>query len=174
MSLQEKEAIVNELKTSFTELPGAFLVNYRGCTCHELTSLRTKLRPLGANIHIVKNTMARRAVSGTELESLSEQLVGPTAVVWAKEDPVSPAKVLKDFSKEHEKTFEIKAGVVEGAVIDAASVTQLAELPSREVLLSQLLSLINAPATKLLQTINAPAQNMANLLSAWKDKLEEN
>jgi large subunit ribosomal protein L10 len=173
MSLQEKEAIVKELGTSFSEMPAAFLVDYRGCTCHQLTSLRDQLRPLGATMHVVKNTMARKAVAGTDLESLSEQLVGPTAVIWASEDPVSPAKVLKEFHKEHEATFEIKAGVVDGAVVDSASICQLADLPSREVLLSQLLSVINAPATKLLQTINAPAQNLLNVLSAWKDKLEE-
>ena len=173
MSLQEKEAVVEHLGGRFSEVHAAFLVDYRGCTCHQLTDLRNELRPLGATMHVIKNTLARRAVEGTNLEPLSEQLKGPTAVIWAEEDPVSPAKVLKEFGKQHEQTFQVKAGMVDGAVISVAEIERLAELPSKEVLLAQLLGLINAPARKLLQTINAPAQSLQNVLSAWKDKLEE-
>ncbi len=173
MSLREKKLVVKEIGKNFSNMQAAFLVDYRGCSCEAITSLRRELREVGANIHVVKNTMARRAIKGTSFSSLSDKLVGPTAIVWAEKDPVSPAKAIKEFKKGHEKTFQIKAGVVEGKVVDEAQIEHLASLPSMEVLLSQLLSLINAPATKLLQTINAPGQNVVNLLSAWKDKMEE-
>ena len=96
----------------------------------------------------------------------------PTAIVWAKTDPVAPAKVLKDFGKDREN-FSVKGGVVDGSVVSASDVKQLADLPSKEQLLSKLLALINAPATQLLRTINAPAQQFVSLLNAWKDKLGE-
>ena len=93
-------------------------------------------------------------------------------MIWSGEDPISPSKVVADFAKANEK-FVIKAGVIDGSVLDADGVKQLAAMPSREQLLGKLLGLINAPATRLLQTINAPASSLARLLGAWKEEIEK-
>lgn len=172
MQLQAKESLVSEYKDGINNSSAAFLVAYKGCSCAELTGLRNELRTSGAHMSIVKNTLAKLAIDGTQAEGLAESFSGPTAVIWAPEDPVSPAKVLTDFVKEKEG-FELKSALVDGQVVDSAQVEQLAKMPSKEELLAKLLSLLNAPATKLLQTINAPASEMVRLLGAWKSKLEE-
>lgn len=172
MNQREKELLVGEVSERFSAATAAFLVNFEGCSCESLTALRRELRPTGAQFAIVKNTLIKRAVSGTNAEGLDSALVGPTAVVWTGADPVSPAKVVAKFAKAQEK-FSIKAGVVEGKVVNAEAVSQLAELPSREELLSKLLAIINAPATQLLRTINAPAAQVVRLLGAWQRELEK-
>ena len=172
MNSQEKIQAVETLNARFSESIAAFVVNYKGCSCEQLTSLRKELQPSGAKFAVVKNTLAKRAITDTPAESLDEVFVGPTAVVWSKEDPVTPAKVLSKFSEEQE-SFEIKAGVVEGSLVDTKGIEALASMPSKEELYAKLLSLINAPATRLLQTINAPSTELVRLLAAWKQKLED-
>lgn len=172
MNFQEKEQLVGEVGEYFASSGAAYLVNFEGCSCQSLTELRSELRPSGAKFAIVKNTLIKRAVAGTDAEGIGEGLVGPTAVVWAGEDPVAPAKVISKFAKAQD-SFSIKSGLIDGKVIDAAGVGQLAELPSKEELLSKLLALINAPATQLLQTINAPAAQVVRLLGAWQSELEK-
>ena len=172
MKRQEKIEAAKTLGENFVKAQSAFLVDYQGCSCSDLTSLRAKLRPTGATFSVVKNTLTKRAISEGDFSGLAEHLVGPTAVVLSEEDPVSPAKLLSDFSKDQE-SFQIKAGVVDGEIVDSAAVEALAKLPSREELLSTLLALINAPATRLLQTMNAPAAQLARLLGAWKSEIEK-
>ena len=171
MNLAKKETAVAELKGQLSGASAAFVVEYHGCTCEELTALRRKLRPVGASFSVVKNTIAKRAIADTEVSRLEEFLYGPTALIVANDDPVSPAKFISEFAKERE-VFVIKAGVVDGEVVDSQGIKALATLPSKEELLGKLLGLINAPATKLLQTINAPASQVVRLLGAWKDEIE--
>ena len=172
MNLQQKEQIVGQVGERFQESGAAFVVDYQGCSCSALTGLRNELRPTGSKFAVVKNTLVKRAISGTDVDELSKVLEGPTAVVWAGEDPVAPAKVLAKFAKDQE-SFSIKAGIVEGKVVDAAQVAQLATMPSREELYAKLLALMNAPATQLVQMLNAPASSLARLLGAWKSELEK-
>jgi large subunit ribosomal protein L10 len=172
MNLQEKEGMVGELVENFNSAELAVLVGYQGCTCEELTGLRKKLKPAGGKFAVVKNTLARRAIAGTPREGLQELFVGPTAVIWSDEDPVTPAKIIKEFAKESEK-FSVKAGFLQGKVLSAKEIESLASLPTREELLAKLLALINAPATRLLQTINAPATQFARLLGAWRDEIQK-
>ncbi len=172
MNFQEKEQAVVDLNTRFTGSAASFLVDYQGCSCSDLTKLRGDLRPTGAVFAVVKNTLAKRAVAETDAAGLDVALEGPTAVVWSEVDPVSPAKILTKFAKKQEG-FSIKAGVVDGKVVSLSEIESLAELPSREELLSKLLALINAPATQLLQVMNAPAGGLVRLLGAWKEKLEQ-
>ncbi|MCC6931999.1 MAG: 50S ribosomal protein L10 [Deltaproteobacteria bacterium] len=171
VALAQKEQSVQELNQNFTGAQASFLVNYQGCTCADITGLRRKLKPIGADVAVIKNTLACRAISGTSMEKMQDMLAGPTAVIWAKKDIVTPAKVLKEFGKDRDY-FKIKGGFVDGQVVDGSAVAALAELPSKEQLLSTLLALINAPATRLLQTINAPAQQLVSLLDAWRAKIE--
>ena len=164
--------MVGDLTKRFAGAELSLFVGYQGCTCQELTSLRRKLRPIGAEMAIVKNTLVRRALKGTPCEGVAGDLEGPTAVIWSSNDPVAPAKLALDFSKGNEK-FVLKAGALGDSVLDAKGIESLASLPSRDELLANLLALINAPATRLLQTMNAPATEVVRLLSAWKDELEK-
>ena len=172
MNSAEKEQMTGVLVDNFKGAELSVLVGYQGCTCEELTSLRKKLKPAGAKFAVVKNTLARRALVGTAGEKLGDMFVGPTAVCWTGEDPIGPAKILKDFAKENEK-FSIKAGLLGESILASKDVDALAMMPSREQLLANLLALINAPATRLLQTINAPASQVARLLGAWKSEIEK-
>lgn len=171
-NIAPKEDLARALNEQFSGAHAAFVVSYQGTKCEEMKTLRKKLRPAGATMSVIKNTITRRAVQGTTAEKLDALFVGPTAVIWAKDDPVTPAKVLSDFQKESE-TFKLKGGVVDGALVKPSDIEALAKLPSREELLSQLLALINAPATRLLQTINAPASSLVRTLEAWRHKIEE-
>jgi len=172
MNLQQKEQAVAELSTRFASSAAVFLVDYQGCTCEQLTGLRKQLRPGGADLAIIKNTLAKIAAKDTDASALESYFQGPTAIVWSAEDAVGPAKVLAKFAKDQEK-FNLKAGLVDGQVVDSSGIESLASLPSREELFSKLLATINAPATRLVQTINAPAAQVARLMGAWKSELEK-
>ena len=136
--LQQKQGIVEDIKTKFETCKSAVLIDYRGLTVEEVTNLRNKFREAGVEYRVLKNTMIRRAVDALGMEGLEPVLEGPTAVAFGMEDAVAPAKIISDFIKETEKT-EIKAGVLEGKVVDVAAVKALASLPSREVLLAKVL-----------------------------------
>lgn len=171
-NLAGKEEVVNQLVGAFGEAKSAYIVGYQGTKCEDLKALRNKLRPAGAKLSVIKNTLTRRAIKGTAAEGLSDLLVGPTAVIWSEKDPVTPAKLLTEFAKDLE-TFQVKGGVVDGEVVKPSDIASLAKLPSREELLSTLLALINTPATRLLQTINAPASVLVRTLEAWRRELEK-
>ena len=172
MNSAEKEQMTGEFANRFRAAEMAVLVGYQGITCADLTDLRKKLKPVNGKFAVVKNTLARRALSGTPGEGLKDLFSGPTAVIWTGEDPVGPAKILKEFAKGNEK-FSVKGGILGESIVDAKTIDALAALPSRNQLLANLLALINAPATRLLQTINAPASSLARLLGAWKSEIEK-
>ncbi len=172
MERPEKEITVSTLNANFSQSSAAFLFNHQGCTCEELTGLRRKLRPTGAKLAVVKNSLARRAIADTDSAALVELFTGPTAVIWSGKDPVTPAKVLTDFAKTKE-ALQIKGGILDGSAVQAKDIEALAKLPSKEELLSKLLALINAPAVQLLRTINAPSSSLVRLLGAWKGEIEK-
>lgn len=179
MNLQEKQTEVANISEHFKGADLTVLANFQGCTCAELTSLRNKLRTAGAKFAVVKNTLAKRALNAEQaadqpgaVEQFQKLFKGPTAVIWTGEDLVTSAKVIKDFCKEVEK-FQVKGGLLGEQVLSQKDVEELANMPTKEQLFSNLLALINAPATKLLQTINAPATQVARVLNAWKEELEK-
>jgi large subunit ribosomal protein L10 len=172
MNLQQKETQAGVLAEQFKGAEMALIVSYQGCKCEELTTLRRRLRPMGAQFAIVKNSLALRALKSADVSGLDELFSGPTAVIWSETDPVGPSKAVVDFSKEVE-AFSVKGGILGEKVLSANDVDALAKMPSREELLGKLLALINAPATKLLKTINAPAGSLVRLLGAWKSELEK-
>jgi len=169
---QQKETRVKELNQKFSEATSSMLIDYKGSTCDDLNGIRNELRPSGAEFAVVKNTLAKLAVKGTPAEKLVEDFVGPVAVVWSGEDPVSPAKVLSKHAKDNE-VFNLKSAVLDGDLLDESGIQNLASLPSKEELLAKLLALINAPAVQLLRTINAPGTQVAGVLGAWQRKREE-
>ena len=167
-----KESAVRELNAAFADADAAFVIGYQGTKCEQLKKLRRKLAPNGSKLAIVKNSMTRRAVEGTDAAPLGHLFIGPTAVVWAKGDPVSAAKMLSEFTKEVE-SFQVKGGVVDGTAVSPQDIDALAKLPSREELLAKLLGTINAPAAQLVRMINAPAAQLVGVLGAWQRKMEE-
>ncbi|OLO27185.1 50S ribosomal protein L10 [Alkalihalophilus pseudofirmus] len=142
--LAKKQEVVTEIANKLRDSKSTIVVDYRGLNVAEVTELRKQLREAGVEFKVYKNTMARRATAEVELSDLDAQLVGPTAIAFGGEDVVAPAKIINEFAKKHE-ALEIKAGVIEGRIATVEEVKALAELPSREGLLSMLLSVLQAP-----------------------------
>lgn len=154
--LEKKKQLVEEIAGKFNESKSTIIVDYRGLNVAEVTELRKQLREAGIDFKVYKNTMTRRAVEQVELAELNEHLVGPNAIAFGGEDVVAPAKILNEFAKKHE-ALEIKAGVIEGNVASVEEVKALAELPSRDGLLSMLLSVLQAPVRNLALATKAVA-----------------
>lgn len=156
-AIDQKKQIVEEISTKFRDSKSTIIVDYRGLKVAELTELRKSLRDAGIEFKVYKNTMTRRAAEQAELSALDEALTGPNAIAFSNEDVVAPAKILNDFAKKHE-ALEIKAGVIEGNVATVEEVKALADLPSREGLLSMLLSVLQAPIRNLALATKAVAE----------------
>ncbi|MEF8794522.1 50S ribosomal protein L10 [Thiohalorhabdus sp.] len=171
MNLEQKKAVVADLRARSESAQAAVLTDYRGLTVDEMTALRAQLRDNGVFFQVVKNNLVKRAVEGTDLEPLTEHLKGPTALALA-EDPVAAAKVLSEFSKSH-ADLEIRVGVLNGKALDATEIDSLAQLPSRHELLTQLAVALNAPATKLARSLNEVPARFARSLAAVRDQKGE-
>jgi len=160
-AIEEKKKVVAEISDKLRSSNAIILVDYRGLNVAEITELRKQLREAGIDFKVYKNTMTRRATAETGLTELDEHLVGPTAIAFSDEEVVSPAKILSTFAKDHE-ALEIKTGIIEGRVASIDEIKAIAELPSREGLLSMLLSVLQAPM-----------RNFALAAKAVADKKEE-
>ncbi|HHY20731.1 MAG TPA: 50S ribosomal protein L10 [Bacilli bacterium] len=155
--IENKKLVVEEIANKFRESKTTVVVDYRGLNVAEVTELRKQLREAGIDYKVYKNTLARRATAEVELTELDEFLLGPTAIAFGYEDAVAPAKIINDFAKKHE-ALEIKAGVIEGKIATVEEVKALAELPSREGLLSMLLSVLQAPIRNFALATKAVAE----------------
>ncbi len=142
--IEKKQALVDEITEKFKNSPSTIIVDYRGLSVAQVTELRKQLRDAGVEFKVYKNSMTRRAAEAASITGLEEFLTGPNAVAFGSEDVVAPAKILNEFAKSNE-ALEIKAGVLEGNFVSAEEVKALAELPSREGLLSMVLSVLQAP-----------------------------
>ena len=142
--LEAKQAVVGEITDKLKAAASVVVVDYRGLDVSQVTELRKQLREAGIDFKVYKNSMSRRAAEAVGLEGLNESLTGPNAIAFSNEDVVAPAKILNDFAKKNDK-LEIKAGIIEGVVASAEDIKALAELPSRDGLLSMLLSVLQAP-----------------------------
>lgn len=171
MKRDEKAEVVKDLKNAFEESAGLILVDFRGINALDITELRRRVRESGSEYRVVKNTLAIRAAEETPVAGLKDFFKGPTAIAYTPEDAVSLAKVLKEFAKEN-AGMSFKAGVVDGKAISVEQVSDLAEMPSREELLSKLLFLLNAPLTRFATALQSPLRNLASLLSQLAKKKE--
>lgn len=160
MNLEQKKAAVVEIKEKFENAKSAVVIDYRGITVSQAEYLRKKMREANVEYKVYKNTLVKKAIAGTEFESLTEDLAGPSAFAFGTEDPILPAKTLNDIIKEFKK-MEFKAGVVEGTYFDAASIKQVAALPSKEELLSKFMGSIQSPVSKFVRTLQAVADDKA-------------
>ncbi len=155
--LQQKQEIVEQLAGKLSDSTAGVIVEYKGISVADDTVLRRKLREAGVDYAVVKNSMLRRAAEKAGLEGLEDVLKGTTALAVSADDPVAAAKILCQQAKEDEN-FKVKAGFLDGAVIDVARVNELAKLPSREGLISMLLSVLNGPIRGLAVALNAIAE----------------
>ncbi|NLV91564.1 MAG: 50S ribosomal protein L10 [Firmicutes bacterium] len=172
MPRADKVAAVAEIKENLSRSQGAVLADYRGLNVKQVTELRRQLREAGVEYKVVKNTLTIIAAKELGLDDLSQYLVGPTAIAFGYEDPVAPAKVLSDFAKDN-KALELKAGVLNGEVIGLDEVKALAELPSREQLLAQVLRGMQAPIAGMVNVLQGTIRNFVYALEAIRKQKEE-
>ncbi|MFZ7127814.1 MAG: 50S ribosomal protein L10 [Desulfobacterales bacterium] len=172
MKLDQKKQIVDDLHDKFARSKVVIVTDYKGLDVARMTDLRRQLRDAGVEYQVVKNTLLVRASEKTDAALIQDLFKGPSAVAMAYDDPVPPAKVLTQFAKDNDK-LEIKAGVMNGKVLDLESIKALAKLPSREVLLAQVLMTMNAVPTGLVRALADVPRRLVNVLQAIKDQKDQ-
>ncbi|MFP4635270.1 MAG: 50S ribosomal protein L10 [Nitriliruptoraceae bacterium] len=168
MARPEKVAKVDEVRRELDTAAATLLTHYRGLSVGDLADLRARLRDADAQMRIVKNTLTRRAADAAGMEGLNDLIVGPTSLVFCYEDPVGPAKALKEFQKQHPELV-VRGGYLDGEVIDEAAAMRLAELESREELLARLAGLLQGALTQTARLLNAATEKQAKLIQALID-----
>jgi large subunit ribosomal protein L10 len=171
MERAEKETIVGSIREKFDRMTSAVFVDFKGLNVATVSKLRDEFRKSGVEYRVVKNTLVKHAIKQHAwAKNLDRSLVGMTGVAWSYEDPSAAAKVVKAFRKDHDK-LKIKAGLIEGQVLDSKGVEeQLATMPGKNELRAMLLATMQAPAQQLLQQLSAPMQNFVYLLKAKEEK----
>src|SRR5512132_31299 len=166
---REKASIVSDLAAKLTRSPFVLVTDYQRMQVDQFGDLRNRLAPAGAEVRVVKNSFLKRAMSDSGLPDVADKLSGQTAIVMGQKDVAPVAKILKTFAAEF-KVAALKIGVIDKSILSAQEIEALADLPSREVLLAQLLGLLMSPATKLVRLLNEPAASLARLLNAKAQK----
>ena len=167
--LEDKKAIVADVNETAANALSLVIADARGVTVGAMDTLRKQARESGVNLRVVRNTLAKRAVQGTEFECVGEALVGPSIFGFSMEDPGAAARIFKDFAKEQEK-FEVKALSVGGKLLEAGQIDALAKLPTLEQALGQLASVMIAPVTKLVRTFNEVPTKVTRVVAAVRDQ----
>ena len=168
LSRVQKEERVAEFKEKFGRASSVYLADFRGIDVMAANELRRRIRSEGKGefeYRVAKNSVLRRACTDTDVACIAEHFDGPTALALSYGDPVGLAKILMDFSKDHE-SFEVKAGVLDGEAVDQKEIARLATLPSLDGLRSQLIALLQAPAVKLVRLVSEPGAQIARVLAA--------
>jgi len=169
IGLEDKKAIVAEVNETATSALSLVIADARGVTVDGMTALRKNARESSVTIRVVRNTLAKRALEGTDYECVNDSLAGPSLFGFSMEDPGAAARLFKDFAKEY-KNFEVKALAVSGQMLGADQLDVLAKMPTRDQALSMLMSVMKAPATKLVQTINGVPGKLVRTLAAVRDQ----
>jgi len=175
LTREQKREAVAELGEKFSRATSVFVADYRGLSVDDVNDLRGKLRETPeaeAEYQVAKNSLLRLASVGSDVEELKEHFSGPSSIAISYGDPVSLAKILVKYADDHE-VFEIKGAVLDGQAMDNSELAKLATLPSLLELRAKLVGLIQAPATKLVRLFNEPAGQLARVVAARKDALEE-
>lgn len=167
---EEKEALVKKVHGKLKSAQAIFLLDYRGLKVEEINDLRRKLREVSSELQVVKNTLLKRAATGTQADALAEHFSGPMALTLTEADPVAPAKVLTEFSK-GVPHLEIRAGLLEGRLLEIAEIRNLASLPSFPELRAKLLSTLQAPSVNLVRLLAAPGSQLARAVSLRQEQL---
>lgn len=171
-SRAERTRRIEKFEKSFKEAKGIYLTDFTGIDVEKIDRFRADLRKENASYIVVKNTLARIAMERAGLEDLIPYLKGPVGIVVANEDAVAPAKVLKKFKSDNKELLGLKAAFLDGSLFGVDDILKLADIPSREVLLAQLLSVLKAPVTNFAGSLNAILVKLVGTLNALKDKKE--
>jgi large subunit ribosomal protein L10 len=167
LRLEEKKQIVSEVAEMAQKAVSAVLVDYRGLSVSEMTGIRSRARDAGVYLRVVRNTLAKRAVEGTEFECLSSVLVGPSLLAFSSDEPGAAARLIRDCAKESEQ-LEVRAISMGGSLLGPESLENIASLPSLDEARASLLALIQAPITKLVTTINEVPGKLVRTVEAVK------
>jgi large subunit ribosomal protein L10 len=175
MDRTEKAEYIDALSSRLRAAPLVALADYRGVTVAEINTLRRTLEAKGLEYRVIKNTLARRAIDGTPMAALNDHLAGMTGWIISGEDPVAAAKVIREVTQVFKKSqkFVIKAGYFDGGTLDSDGVDKVADLPSKEQLLSSLLATIQEGPRSVLGVLQAPARDLLYLLKNYESKLSE-
>ncbi|MBI4027717.1 MAG: 50S ribosomal protein L10 [Verrucomicrobia bacterium] len=165
----EKTAIADEIKARLADSPYVILTDFTGLKVSDFSELRSRLAKAGARAMVVKNTLMRHTLKDLKLPDLNGALQGPTAIVYGAKDVAAAATVLKAFAKEFKKP-KIKAGILDRMALTAEDIEAIADLPSREVLMAQLLRVLSSPASSLARLLNAPASQLVQAIRAKSEK----
>lgn len=169
LRLDDKKAIVTEVAQVAAKALSAVAADYRGMSVGDMTKLRATARTNGVYLRVVRNTLARRAVAGTDFECMQDELVGPLVLAFSIDDPGASARLLKDFAKEC-NTLEVKMLAVSGKLLPAGDIDVLAKLPTYEQAISQLMSVMQAPISKFVRTLAAPHTKLVRTVAAIRDQ----
>ncbi|RMH17364.1 MAG: 50S ribosomal protein L10 [Gammaproteobacteria bacterium] len=169
LTLEDKKAIVSEVAEVAANSTAVVAADYRGLSVTEMTELRRAARETGVYLRVVKNTLAKRAIAGTEFECVADQLQGPLVLAFSGEEPSSAARVIKDFAKEHDK-LETRVIGFGGQTLSAADLDTLAKMPTRDQAISMLMAAMKAPVTKLVRTLAEPNNKLARTFAALRDQ----
>ncbi len=164
-NLESKKQIVSEIQKKFSEAQAVVVVDYLGLTVEQANELRKRTREAGIDYKVYKNTLTRLAAKETPFEPLLKDLMGPNAIAFGYDDPIMPAKILNDFSKDFKK-LKLKAGIVEGEYYDQEQIKVVAEIPPREVLLAKFLGSIQSPLSKFAYLLKGIADQKENTTEA--------
>ncbi len=172
IGLEDKKAIIADVNETAANALSLVIADSRGVTVGAMDSLRKQARENGVSLRVVRNTLAKRAVQGTDFECVADVLVGPSIFGFSMEDPGAAARLFKDFAKEQSE-FEVKALSVGGKLLEASQLDTLAKLPTRDQALGMLASVIIAPVTKLVRTLNEIPTSVTRVVAAVRDQKQD-
>ncbi|MBT8448715.1 MAG: 50S ribosomal protein L10 [Gammaproteobacteria bacterium] len=168
LGIEAKKQVVAEVSEVASEALSAVVAEYRGLTVADMTALRVKARENGVYLRVIRNTLAKRAVEGTEFACMQDAFTGPVLCAFSKDDPGAAARLLKEFSKEYDD-MKVTALAIGGNLLDADQIDAVASLPTYEQALAQLMSVMNGPITKLTRTLNDVPGQVVRVVAAVKD-----
>jgi len=171
LNLEQKKAVVAEVAEAASKALAAVAAEYRGLTVEEMTELRAKARETGVYVKVAKNTLVRRAVEGTEYECMQESLTGPLLLAFSMEDPGAAARLVKDYSKDHDQLIA-KLVAVGGQLYDASELERLSSLPTYDQAIAMLMGVMKAPIEKFVRTLAEPHTKLVRTVAAVRDAKE--
>ena len=171
LSRSQKDALVEHYEAGLAQAAHAFVLEFKGISVPEVTALRAKVRAAGGRYEVVKNTLAKRVAEGRPLAEVASHFQGPTAIVHTNHDPVAVAKALEEFAKDA-PSLTFKAGLVDGRVVAAEQIAEIAKLPSREALVAKLVFLLQSPITRFVRTLAAVPRDFVLVLEQVRQKKE--
>ena len=172
LSLAQKKAVVEEVAEVARSAHSAVAAEYRGLTVTEMTTLRESAKRSGVYLRVVRNTLARRAVEGTDFECIRDRLAGPLVLAFSRDEPGAAARVVRDYAKGNSKLI-VSFVAFDGKAMDALAIEELASLPTREEALARLMSMLLAPVTKLARTVAEPHAGLVRVVDAMRAERAE-